>query len=327
MKKRVAILIAASLILAACSSTQETATPEVTTEVATEKIQIVAGFYPLAYAAEGVAGDLAEVVSLAGPGIEPHDLELTPGDVAKINDADLVVYIPEFIPALDAVVKTLDQSKVINATQGITLISGDSHSHEGEEAHSEEEGHSDEGEEAHSEEEGHSDESATDPHIWLNPSNMVLIGNSIAKALSALTSDSAIDENRSSFENGLNALATDYTAKLANCSIKALVVSHEAFGYIANAYGFEQVGISGLSPEAEPSPARLAEVAKIAKAENATTIYYESLVDPKVAKTLADELKITAEMLDPLESPPASGDYLSVMQQNLDTLVKGQVCS
>jgi zinc transport system substrate-binding protein len=313
MKKRIATLIAASLILAACSSTQETATPQETTEVATKKIQIVAGFYPLAYAAEGIAGDLAEVVSLAGPGVEPHDLELTPGDVAKINDADLVVYIPEFIPALDAVVKTLDQSKVINATQGITLISGDSHSHEGEEAHSEEE--------------GHSDESATDPHIWLNPSNMVLIGNSIAQALSALTSDSAIDENRSNFENALTTLASDYTAKLANCSIKALVVSHEAFGYIANAYGFEQVGISGLSPEAEPSPARLAEVAKIAKAENATTIYYESLVDPKVAKTLADELKISAEMLDPLESPPASGDYLSVMQQNLDTLVKGQVCS
>jgi zinc transport system substrate-binding protein len=313
MKKRIATLIAASLILAACSSTQETATPQETTEVATKKIQIVAGFYPLAYAAEGIAGDLAEVVSLAGPGVEPHDLELTPGDVAKINDADLVVYIPEFIPALDAVVKTLDQSKVINATQGITLISGDSHSHEGEESHSEEE--------------GHSDESATDPHIWLNPNNMVLIGNSIAKALNALTSDSAIDENRSNFENALTTLASDYTAKLANCSIKALVVSHEAFGYIANAYGFEQVGISGLSPEAEPSPARLAEVAKIAKAENATTIYYESLVDPKVAKTLADELKITATMLDPLESPPASGDYLSVMQQNLDTLVKGQVCS
>ena len=313
MKKRIATLIAASLILAACSSTQETATPQETTEVATKKIQIVAGFYPLAYAAEGIAGDLAEVVSLAGPGVEPHDLELTPGDVAKINDADLVVYIPEFIPALDAVVKTLDQSKVINATQGITLISGDSHSHEGEEAHSEEE--------------GHSDESATDPHIWLNPNNMVLIGNSIAKALNALTSDSAINENRSSFENALTTLASDYTAKLASCSIKALVVSHEAFGYIANAYGFEQVGISGLSPEAEPSPARLAEVAKIAKAENATTIYYESLVDPKVAKTLADELKITAEMLDPLESPPASGDYLSVMAQNLDTLVKGQVCS
>jgi len=313
MKKRIGTLIAASLILAACSSTQETATPQETTEVATKKIQIVAGFYPLAYAAEGIAGDLAEVVSLAGPGVEPHDLELTPGDVAKINDADLVVYIPEFIPALDAVVKTLDQSKVINATQGITLISGDSHSHEGEESHSEEE--------------GHSDESATDPHIWLNPSNMVLIGNSIAQALSALTSDSAINENRSSFENALTTLASDYTAKLANCSIKALVVSHEAFGYIANAYGFEQVGISGLSPEAEPSPARLAEVAKIAKAENATTIYYESLVDPKVAKTLADELKISAEMLDPLESPPASGDYLSVMAQNLDTLVKGQVCS
>jgi zinc transport system substrate-binding protein len=312
MKKRMAGLVAASLILAACSGTQETATPQETNDVATEKIKIVAGFYPLAYAAEGIAGALADVVSLAGPGVEPHDLELTPGDVAKINDADLVVYIPEFIPALDAVVKTLDQSKVIDASQGISLISGDSHSHEGEESHSEE---------------GHSDQSATDPHIWLNPNNMVLIGNSIAKALNALTSDSAIDENRSNFENALTTLATDYFTKLANCSIKALVVSHEAFGYIASAYGFEQVGISGLSPEAEPSPARLAEVAKIAKAENATTIYYESLVDPKVAKTLADELKITATMLDPLESPPASGDYLSVMQQNLDTLVKGQVCS
>ena len=153
MKKIVSILFASSLLLAACASTETTTSPTadpVETTVA-EKIQIVAGLYPLAYAAESIAGDLADVISLAGPGVDAHDLELTASDVAKITDADLVIYIPNFIPALDAVIKTLDSSKVINATEGITLLEGkaDSHSNEG---HSDDE-HSDD---EHSDDE-HSD--------------------------------------------------------------------------------------------------------------------------------------------------------------------------
>ena len=323
MKKIVSILFASSLLLAACASTETTTSPTadpVETTVA-EKIQIVAGFYPLAYAAESIAGDLADVISLAGPGVDAHDLELTASDVAKITDADLVIYIPNFIPALDAVIKTLDSSKVINATEGITLLEGkaDSHSHEG---HSDDE-HSDD---EHSDDE-HSDEGLSDPHVWLTPKNMITLGGTIAQAIGAIQANDQIATNQASFESSLTALAGEYSTKLANCSVKAMIVSHEAFGYLAKEYGFEQVGISGLSPEAEPSPARLAEVAKIAKAEQATTIYYETLVDPKVAKTLAEELKISAAKLDPLESPPATGDYLSAMQENLGALFKGQVCS
>jgi zinc transport system substrate-binding protein len=323
MKKIVSILFASSLLLAACASTETTTSPTadpVETTVA-EKIQIVAGFYPLAYAAESIAGDLADVISLAGPGVDAHDLELTASDVAKITDADLVIYIPNFIPALDAVIKTLDSSKVINATEGITLLEGkaDSHSHEG---HSDDE-HSDD---EHSDDE-HSDEGLSDPHVWLTPKNMITLGGTIAQAIGAIQANDQIATNQASFESSLTALAGEYSTKLANCSVKAMIVSHEAFGYLAKEYGFEQVGISGLSPEAEPSPARLAEVAKIAKAKQATTIYYETLVDPKVAKTLAEELNISAVKLDPLESPPATGDYLSAMQENLGALFKGQVCS
>ena len=323
MKKIVSILFASSLLLAACASTETTTSPTadpVETTVA-EKIQIVAGLYPLAYAAESIAGDLADVISLAGPGVDAHDLELTASDVAKITDADLVIYIPNFIPALDAVIKTLDSSKVINATEGITLLEGkaDSHSHEG---HSDDE-HSDD---EHSDDE-HSDEGLSDPHVWLTPKNMITLGGTIAQAIGAIQANDQIATNQASFESSLTALAGEYSTKLANCSVKAMIVSHEAFGYLAKEYGFEQVGISGLSPEAEPSPARLAEVAKIAKAKQATTIYYETLVDPKVAKTLAEELKISAAKLDPLESPPATGDYLSAMQENLGALFKGQVCS
>ncbi len=313
MKKIVSILFASSLLLAACASTDTTTSPTadpVETTVA-EKIQIVAGFYPLAYAAENIAGDLADVISLAGPGVDAHDLELTASDVAKITDADLVIYIPNFIPALDAVIKTLDSSKVINATEGITLLEGKADSHS-------DEGHSDD---------EHSDEGLSDPHVWLTPKNMITLGGTIAQAIGAIQANDQIATNQASFESSLTALAGDYSTKLANCSVKAMIVSHEAFGYLAKEYGFEQVGISGLSPEAEPSPARLAEVAKIAKAKQATTIYYETLVDPKVAKTLAEELNISAVKLDPLESPPATGDYLSAMQENLETLFKGQVCS
>lgn len=313
MKKIVSILFASSLLLAACASTDTTTSPTadpVETTVA-EKIQIVAGFYPLAYAAENIAGDLADVISLAGPGVDAHDLELTASDVAKITDADLIIYIPTFIPALDAVIKTLDSSKVINATEGITLLEGKADSHS-------DEGHSDD---------EHSDDGLSDPHVWLTPKNMITLGGTIAQAIGAIQANDQIATNQASFESSLTALAGDYSTKLANCSVKAMIVSHEAFGYLAKEYGFEQVGISGLSPEAEPSPARLAEVAKIAKAEQATTIYYETLVDPKVAKTLAGELNISAVKLDPLESPPATGDYLSAMQENLETLFKGQVCS
>jgi zinc transport system substrate-binding protein len=108
-----------------------------------------------------------------------------------------------------------------------------------------------------------------------------------------------------------------------------MVVSHDAFGYLAKAFGLTQVGISGLSPEAEPSPARIKDVADIVSKEGVTTIYYETLVDPKVAQTLAEETGATAAKLDPLEGLAAdsTGDYATVMRENLATLIAGQGCA
>jgi zinc transport system substrate-binding protein len=127
----------------------------------------------------------------------------------------------------------------------------------------------------------------------------------------------------------MTALSADYKKALGTCASDKLVVSHDAFGYLAKAFGFTQVGISGLSPEAEPSPARMREIADFVRANNVSTIYYETLVDPKVAQTLATETGVTATMLDPLEGLAAdsTGDYVSVMKENLATLKVGQKCS
>ena len=107
------------------------------------------------------------------------------------------------------------------------------------------------------------------------------------------------------------------------------MVSHEAFGYLSKRYGFTQRGISGLSPDAEPSPAKIAEVADFVRANGVTTIYYESLVDPKVAQTVATETGAATAMLDPLEglAQGSTDDYLTVMRKNLETVQKGQSCS
>ena len=123
-------------------------------------------------------------------------------------------------------------------------------------------------------------------------------------------------------------LTSEFKAGLAACRTNTMVVSHDAFGYLANAFGLNQVGISGLSPEAEPSPARIKDVADIVAKEGVTTIYYETLVDPKVAQTLADETGATAAKLDPLEglTDGSSGDYASIMRENLATLITGQGC-
>lgn len=277
-------------------------------------LNVVAAFYPLQYAAESVGGDAVSVTGLTPPGVEPHDLELTPEQVAKIKDADLVVYVPGFQPAVDAAVEQYAKDKAVDARAGITLLAAD---------HSEEESPADP--------DHAGEESTTDPHVWLNPANMATIGSAIAKGLESRAPQQAsgIAARTTEFASAMDALAGQYRTALATCRIKDMVVSHEAFGYLAQAFGLTQVGISGLSPDAEPSPARLAELAGLVKSSGVTTIYYETLVDPKVAETLASETGTTTAVLDPIEGlSPGSGDtYETIMESNLATLTKGQACA
>jgi zinc transport system substrate-binding protein len=260
--------------------------------------KVVAAFYPLQYAAQHVGGTNVSVTNLTQPGVEPHDLELSAAQVAEISQADLVLYIKGFQPAVDDAVAQQAPDRSIDVTSALTLLTGPD---------------------------------GADPHVWLDPANMSKIGNAIADRLAVIEPDkaAAFAKNSDTLATSMNALSKEFSAGLATCKTKSLVVSHDAFGYLAQAFGFTQVGISGLNPEAEPSPARMRAVAEVIKANNVSTIYYETLVDPKVAQTIADETGAAAVMLDPLEglAPNSTDDYVSVMKANLAALKKGQECS
>lgn len=304
-----------ALLLSACGGS----TPDSGGGSATSgTLRVVAGFYPLAYAAEQVGGDSVEVINLTPPGGEAHDLELSPQQVAEIGEADLVLYIPGFQPALDEAIAQVAPDRALNVTEALTLLPAEEHAHEGEESH--------EGEEAHADESSALD---GDPHVWLNPLNMATIGDEIATRLTALNSSGAFAAGAQALTESMNALNDEWAQGTAECRSRDLVVSHEAFGYLAAQYDFAQIGIAGLSPDAEPSPARIAEVADLVRERGVTTIYYETLVDPSVAETLAAETGATTAILDPLEGllEGSTGNYVTVMQANLAEVRAGQGCS
>jgi zinc transport system substrate-binding protein len=165
--------------------------------------------------------------------------------------------------------------------------------------------------------------------VWLDPLNEAQIGRNLATRFKQLlpAQAAAFTSGMTNLNAAMQGLNKSYSTRLANCESRTLVSSHAAFGYLAHAYNLTQVGISGLSPDAEPSPARMAEVAALAKKHNVTTIYYERLVSPAVADTLAAALGLNTAVLDPLEGAPPRGDYTTQMQANLGTLITGQRCS
>lgn len=277
-------------------------------------IRVVAGFYPLAYAAQQVGGSALEVINLTPPGAEAHDLELGPQQVAEIGEADLILYIPGFQPALDEAIAQVAPDRALNVTEAIALLPA-------------EDGHSEDG---HDDDPAHDgDALAGDPHVWLNPLNMSTIGDEIAARLTAIDAEGSFTAGAASFSTAMDALNTQWADGTIQCRSRDLVVSHEAFGYLAQQYNFVQVGIAGLSPDAEPSPARIAEVIDLVRANGVTTIYYETLVDPKVAETLAAETGTSTAILDPLEglAEGATGDFVTIMQANLEQVQIGQGCS
>ena len=298
------------LALAGCS-TEETASQSASTDGPT----IVTAMYPMQYIADSVGGDRVNSVSLAEPGVDSHDLELTPQQITDVTDADVVVYISGFSPALDSAVSEYAGDRAIDVMALVpTLSGGGGHDHD---------------EEGHSDEEGQNDKTASvDPHVWLSPVNMVTISEAVANRLIEVDPDSAdqyrADNNTLTTE--LEELDTKWRKGTKNCESRDLVVSHQAFGYLADRYGFGQFGISGLSPEEEPSPTAIAAAADFVNDNDVKTIYYESQIDPGVAQTVADETGAQTGVLDPLELAPQQGDYITVMRSNLAAVQEGQPC-
>jgi zinc transport system substrate-binding protein len=268
--------------------------------------RVAAAFYPLAYAAGRVAGDLAEVDNLTSPGNEPHDQELNFKEVAEVAKADLVVHESGLQPAVDDAVAQNATGAVLDAAS-VTRLEPFAH-----------DGHDD------------SEESGLDPHFWQDPLRLADLGDAIAEKLADVDPDHAraYRANAADLRTDLQRLDTEYADTLADCERDTIVVSHDAFGYLSK-YGLELEPIAGLSPGAEPTPADLARLQKLITDKGITTVFSETLASPKMSQALADDLGITTAVLDPIEGltdATADQDYLSIMRSNLAALQKANRC-
>lgn len=291
-------------------------------------VQVLAGFYPRVGGRAGRRGPRLGRGAHAARG-EPHDLELTPRDVAAVEDADLLVYLAGFQPALDEAAETAGGDHTWDAGDAADLLTGDAHDDEHDAEHDAEEdaGHEDGEDHGHD----HGDD-VVDPHFWLDPARLADVADALADRLTELDPEGAdtFTTNAAALRADLEALDDELRAGLADCAVSTVVTAHDAFGYLAERYGLEVVGINGLSPSAEPSPAQLATISRLVSERGVTTVYTEALVDPAVAETVASEAGARTAVLDPVEGlsdDSAGEDYLEVMRSNLATLRDGQSCS
>jgi zinc transport system substrate-binding protein len=279
----------------------------------TGQVKVVAGFYPLQFLAERIGGPHVSVTNLAQPGAEPHDLELKPSQILQIADAGLVIYLKSFQPELDKAVEQNAAGKSLDVATVTPLLEGGAHDHEGE-----------------AEEPG-AEEHGLDPHFWLDPQRFATVADAVAAELGKTDPAHASEytANAAALKTELAALDAEFTAGLKQCERREIFASHAAYGYFADRYQLEQIALTGLTPETEPTPQRLAELAAEAKEHGATTIFFETLVSPRVAETLATEVGAKTAVLDPLEglAAGASGDYFSVMRANLKALREALGCS
>lgn len=282
-----------------------------------DRVDVVAAFYPLQFVAERVGGNAVTVTNLAKPGAEPHDLELNPRQVGQVSQAELIFYLRGFQPAVDEAVAQNAADRAFDVTTVAPLrdatAGGHEHEHEGEADHAEEEG------------------GGKDPHLWLDPTRLATVADKLAERLGVVDPDRAADftTRARTLRGELEKLDTEYAAGLKTCQRREIVVSHAAFGYLAERYRLAQIGLTGFTPDTEPAPQRLAEVTREAREHGATTIFFETLVSPKVAETIAAEVGAKTAVLDPIEglSADGGGDYLSVMRTNLTSLRTALGCS
>lgn len=281
------------------------------------KLNVVASFYPMQFLAERIGGGHVHVSSLTKPGTEPHDLDISAQQTAELSKAGLVVYLKGLQPAVDAAVKETGPKHVAEASSYTTLedhgteVAGDEHGHDEEQ-----------------DEHGHSGEDAgSDPHIWLDPVRYAQVAEGVGKALQKADPDHAATykKNTAALVKQLGTLNDDFRTGLKSRASDTFITTHAAFGYLAERYGLRQEAISGIDPESEPSPARVKALHEIAKKDKVGTVFFETLVSDKTAKTLAGDLGLRTDVLDPIEgiSDKSKGrDYFEVMHANLKALEK-----
>lgn len=262
------------------------------------KIAVVTTIYPIYDFVKNIAGDKAEVINLVPAGMEPHDFELSTGDMRLLEQADLFVYngagMEHFV---DRTLEALSNDKLLvaEAAEDLTAIESD---------------------------EGH-----TDPHTWLSVKNAMDEAAAIKDALVKMDPENAeyYEYNYADYREKLEKLDGKYRDELAELSHNTIVVAHEAFGYLCQEYGLRQEAIEGLTADSEPDSARMKEIIDFCKQEDIRVIFFEELVSPKVAETIAGETGAKTMVLNPIEGltaeqQEAGQDYIGLMEANLEAL-------
>lgn len=283
------------------------------------KLNVITTFYPLYDFSTKIGGERANVINLVPAGVDSHDWAPKPQDVKQISSADVFIYngggfegwVDEFLEGLDADAKLV----VVEGIHEVDLISANEEAEaEGEHGHEEETGHS------HS----HGD---IDPHAWLSPQQSIPIAESILEGFVQADpeNEAVYTANFESLKQKLLDLDAAYKQALEAAPRKEIVVSHEAYAYLARDYGLEQVGVMGLTPEAEPTAQDMKRIAEFVKEHDVKYILFEELASPKLAKTLADDLGIETLVFNPVEGlteqqADDGEDYFSIMAKNLESL-------
>lgn len=281
------------------------------------KLSIVTTIYPVYDFADKIAGDKAEIINLVPAGMEPHDFELSTGDMQLIEQADMFVYngagMEHFVDKTLESVSNKDLV-VVECAKDIELLQA-THSH----SHDEEESH---------EGETHEDEQM-DPHTWLSVSNAILEAETIKNALVEMdaSNEEYYENNFEAYKKQLMELQELYVNELSDLSQDTIVVAHEAFGYLCEEYGLKQEGIEGLTADSEPDSARMKEIIDYCKENDIQVIFFEELVSPKVAETVANEIGAETMVLNPIEGLTSEQeeeglDYIGLMKENLEALKK-----
>ena len=341
MKKRhvMAILLAAALVLSGCSQSpappEEPADAEVLPEEPEQvediepALLVMASFYPYYDMARKIGGELVEVNQMVPDGVDPHSYEPSPRDLIQLEESHVFIYNGlEMEIWLEGALYLLEDSeaRLIEAGELVELLpfGGNDDDHDHGHDHDHDHDHDDDDDDHH-----HGD---WDPHIWTDPMNMKTIAGELAAILSDLdpANASVYQENYDTYAAAIDELDEALKSLAENADQKIMLVSHSAFGYLAERYGFREIAVAGVNPHAEPNPGRLAELVRLAREYELEYIFFETLANPRTAEVLANEAGLTPLMLQNLEGltqeqRDAGEDYFSLMHENISTLRQAMV--
>lgn len=310
------IILLVFSILSGCSQSSSVNQDEKQTQKG--KLQIYTTIFPLQDFSEKIGGKYVDVEVIVPAGSDAHSYEPTTKTMVNIAEGDAFIYLGTGIEGFaDAVVDAVknEGTKAVNASEGISLIKSTAPLEE-----DEEEVH--EGENEH---EG--EEKDVDPHVWLDPNRSIQLAENIKNALIEIKPDqkSYFENNFENLKIELENVDKSFKAMVKESTNKTFIVAHSAFGYWADVYGLNQVGISGLSPSSEPSQKKLEEIIKIAEQQEINYILFEQNVENRVAEVLKKEIGAETLKLHNLEAlteeeAKNKEDYVSIMEKNIETL-------